>query len=586
MVIQDLHGPWRGETPCWPTPYRYAVDSDAFRGAVLKPVLSGADACWEHGILVAVASEARRDALGEQFGTHRVANAQVGAPCDRPLGGDDRQAMMAFCARGWRRLLVRAFEHVGAKAGHLGCLTPESLAPFGALGDAILAARDRHRLALLEELIASRTGGEEGLFAELDAMDRALDATGAGESWVMSQVPEHCHTLWPLRNLMRLADRRGVVFRDVSWQAYEDENTYAPELPILALEPDIYGAAIEHDIMHYAGPVLWSSERVAFEVANNGGEGDAQAMNNLILASWHTGPSYEGYAGWPGATLFEWLERAFGVAGIPQTIAALRTFTVVLHREFTGDARVVLSELVPTLVDGEHLDGLLRFYPGYVQHDHDFLGAMHPRYLTPVFAEWREVLGQSFTEDWDAFVEGANAVLWMLEDLDLRTWSHPLRGMSTSMRELHRITIKKGLELRHLADTTPAMSDAHRDQVKQLVNASIGLDAAFTTLCDGIAADVDEIPPAERDPDALAGYSVQVGALAAQSDTLRLELQGLVAALRVAQEGWPAEAVRIPEAYLEPQLELFRGVYYAPAIHIGSDDRPGPKVLGEYETVG
>ena len=64
-----------------------------------------------------------------------------------------------------------------------------------------------------------------------------------------------------MRNLMRSADRMGVCFQPMRWQSYEDANTYAPELHILALEPDIYGAGVEHDITHYLETVFWSPER-------------------------------------------------------------------------------------------------------------------------------------------------------------------------------------------------------------------------------------------------------------------------------------------------------------------------------------
>ena len=71
-------------------------------------------------------------------------------------------------------MLQRAFNHVGCKAAHVGAMTPEGLAPFGPIGAALWATRQRPRALALEALLDSFTDDATGLYAELDAIDRAL----------------------------------------------------------------------------------------------------------------------------------------------------------------------------------------------------------------------------------------------------------------------------------------------------------------------------------------------------------------------------------------------------------------------------
>ena len=480
--------------------------------------------------------------------------------------------------------MVRAFEHVGCKAAHLGVFSADELRPYGDLGSALLACRGRHRLAVLEELLEQRGGDEQALFGALDAMDQSLDERGGGTSWIIERVPQHVRSLWPMRNLMRAADRMGVCFESKRWQDYEEANTYAPELHILAMEPSIYGAGVEHDITHYLETIFWSPDRIPFEVGNNGSEGDGQAMNNLILACWYTGPAYEGYAGWPGGQLFEWLERAFQVASIPQLFCVLRTFTVVLHREFTGDPKAVLQELVPSTVDGAYLDDLLRYYPGYVQHDHDFLGRMHPRYLTPVFEEWRRMFGELITDSLEEHVSACDTMLWMLEDLDLNTFDYEVLGRLTSARERNRISGKKLVELLHLLDLSQEDGAHLLPKGRRLLERVVATERAFkepiaraTALSEQCVTEGNE-----EEVDLLTEKQASLASAVSKYEQALVELLGDI---QESQRGWADPIVVLDEMFLKPDNELFRGYYYEPAIHLGSDDRPGPKRLGEYESV-
>ena len=579
-TIRDLHGPWDSDGPSWPAPYRHPIDSEPFLRALEATPGDTATERWEHGTLVEVTSPRRQAELTDLWGARRTSGARVGPVTAPAVTAADRARIRSFASRGWLRLLVRAFEHVGCKAAHVDMLTENDLAPFGEVGQAILEARRRPRLAVLEELVESHGGDPDAVFSVLDDMDRALDA-GLGTSWIMSQVPDHCLSLWPLRNLMRLADRRGVILRDIRWQDYEAETSYAPDVPVLALEPEIYGAGIEHDITHYLGPVLWTEDQTHFEVANNGVEGDAQAMNNLILACYHKGPAYEGFAGWPGAQLFEWLERSFQLASFPQFFAALRTFTIVLHRKFDGDVRDVLSQLAPGFVDGKHLQDLLTFYPGYVRHDHDYLGTMHPRYVTPYYPSWREALGERIVDDTAELVRRANDLLWELEDVDLRGWQHPLRGSAAHGRECLRLVASRALELRHLCEQVP---DGAPFQPRAAALATEGLDmvGAWTELMAQVGAWSDTTPPEDRQASVLARSKERADALDAKSVAYRERLQVFADAVRVAQHSWPEPLVLIPEGFASSTLELYRGAYYDIPEHVGSDMDDVPRILGSY----
>jgi hypothetical protein len=585
VIVQDMHGPFAEGESCWPNPYRFAIDSPSQRAALEQPVEGRVQAIWSHGQLVRVASEDVLKKLRKTWGERRTEGARVEPNMAVPnISSQDRDLMRSFCGRGWLRLLVRAFEHVGCKAQHLGLMDPGHLHKHGAVGRAVLEGRSRHRLAVLEELLREEEGDEKRLFGQLDQLDQALDKAGGGTSWTSRNVPGHVRSLWPMRNLLRVADRVGVCFEEKEWKLYEDANTYAPELRILAVEPGIYGAGVEHDITHYLETIFWSSDRVAFEVANNGSEGDGQAMNNLILGCWYTGPGYEGYAGWPGAQLFEWLERAFQVASIPQAFCALRTFTIVLHREFQGDPRTVLKELVPGLVDGSHLDDLLRFYPGYVQHDHDFLGRMHPRYLTPVFAEWRDLFGEWMTESLEEHVSRCDSMLWSLEDIDLKSFDYELLGRSTNRRERNRIVGKKLVELSHLLTLAKEDGAGLLQEARRLLERVLATERGFIDPIEELGQLVATSFPEE--------CSVRMGSLETSLGMLGLAvakyegaLRELVERVAKAQRHWDDPVVVLTDTFMKPDNELFRGFYYEAAIHIGSDSHPGPKRLGEYESV-
>jgi hypothetical protein len=585
VVVQDMHGPFSIGEPCWPTPYRFAIDSPNQRVALEQPVEGSAQAIWSHGRLVQVESEELLIELRATWGERRTAEAWVNPMVTvPPIPSSDRELMRCFCARGWLRLLVRAFEHVGCKAQHLGMMESTQLLQHGAVGRAVLDARSRHRLAVLEELLREVDGDERRLFGELDGLDQALDRAGGGKSWTAENVPGHVRSLWPMRNLLRVADRVGVCFEKKEWKLYEDANTYAPELRILAVEPGIYGAGVEHDITHYLETIFWSSDRVAFEVANNGSEGDGQAMNNLILGCWYTGPGYEGYAGWPGAQLFEWLERAFQVASIPQAFCALRSFTIVLHRRFQGDPRTVLKELVPGLVDGSHLDDLLRFYPGYVQHDHDFLGRMHPRYLTPVFADWRALFGEWITDSLEEHVSRCDSMLWSLEDIDLKSFDYELLGRSTNRRERNRIVGKKLVELSHLLTLANEDGAELLQEARRLLERVLATERGFGDPVSQLCELANTCPPEECEA-RMASLENSLGTLGMAVAKYEGALSELVDRITEAQRRWSDPIVVLTETFMKPDNELFRGFYYEAAVHIGSDSHPGPKRLGEYESV-
>lgn len=577
--VQDLHGPWATDGPCWPTPYGQPFGSPAF-DAALNGSPGGAPVCrWEHGRLVQVADEAILTALTGEWEPWRLAGASVGPVDPCPVTEQDQRLIRAFCSRGWQRLLVRAFHHVGCKAAHVGCTGAE--VPHG-LGADIEAARRRPRLAVLEEALVQRAMDPAGLFGLLDETDRALDAHGMGESWAMKQVPAHVLSLWPMRNLLRMSDRFGALFRDQEWKDYEGSNVYAPEVPILVVEEGIYGGGIEHDVTHFVSPVLWTEDQLCFELGNNGIEGDGQAMNNLILASRHQGPAYEGFAGWPGADLFEWLERSFQVATIPEQIAALRTFTIVLHRQFNGDPHETLRALAPELNAGAELADLLHFYPEYVQHDHDFLGELHPRYLTPFYRQWREVLGDRVLEDPWELVDVANDLLWALEDLDLRSWDVLCRGEASHLVQRQQVLLTKTLELQHLCELRwPEDGDPVQDCVKDLAARALEQRRDIREWCEGLLGAMESMPGPAAPPgaeEAVLGWGRALG-------RFEEDLRGVAGDLREAQRHWPEGLPRIPEGFTRAPTELFEGYYFVSPTHVGSDTSEPQTLKGCYSGV-
>ncbi len=569
-TIRDLHGPWLEAGPCWPDPYRHPIGSPGMVNSLSAPVLGAPTERWEHGSLVEVASVERLEELRERWGARRTRDAVVGQVEALDLRDSDREAMARFCKRGWLRTLVHAFEHVGAKATHVG-LDADRLRQAGTLGVAIQECRRRPRLAVLEDLLSSRGGDAPGLFAELDRLEQTFDED-LGDSWLLGRLPDHCASLRPMRNLARLADRNGVLLRDVNWQEFEGENTYAPECPVLAIEPRIYGGGVEHDITHSLEPVFWTRDRLSFEVANNGIEGDGQAMNNLILASRYSGPIYEGFAGWPGAKLFEWLERAFQVATFPQMFGALRTFTIVLHKSFTGDPVEKLRELAPDVQDGPHLQDLLAFFPEYVQHDHDFLGVLHARYVTAFYDRWREEIGARLTYDLERHVQTADDFLWEHQDVDLRTWWHPLIGDVGNARARCRQLWSRALELWHLVDAHPEL-EAHTVALSACLETCATLLRGLDEAAEGLEALAQEVPPAERDASALELIARDVEGIRERLEALARSVSVEAQALRGPASDLPTP-VSIPRDFQDSYSDLFRGVYYSPAIHEGTDLQP------------
>ena len=72
-TLRDLHGPWNSQGSCWPTPYRYPIDSPGMARELEAPVGAAPTERWEHGCLVEVVSQERLDELGERWGTSRTA---------------------------------------------------------------------------------------------------------------------------------------------------------------------------------------------------------------------------------------------------------------------------------------------------------------------------------------------------------------------------------------------------------------------------------------------------------------------------------------------------------------------------------
>ena len=582
-TLRELHGHRDDEGPCWPQPYLRSFGSAAFRAELGRPARCAATQRWEHGLLRQVATGEVRDALAARWGERRTAGALVGPLGETPAVDPSDEALLhAFCTeRGWQRPLVRTWEHVGCKAAHVERLSEDGLAAFDDLGVAVLAARTRHRLAVLEELLRAHHGDATRLRGRLDAMDRALDSAGQGRSWWMERVPDHINDLMPMRNLLRLADRQGMIFRSLREADFGEENSYCPEVPVLAVDPDLYGGGImNHDVTHYLLPVLVGSSRLGFEVGNNGIEGDGQYYNSLIYAHRYGGPDYEGGGAWAEPRVFETLERAFGAASFAESVIAGRTLTVVLHEDFAGDREAVLAELVASLPDGDRevRDELLGYLIHHVQHDHGFLHRLWPRYQTPLFAAWRACFGADrLVDDPETLCRRANNVLWEVEDVDLRTFDHPLRGRVTESLRWTEYLGFKLVELRHLLDLAADPAPELAPAAQALLDDILALGGRWRALSTQVGAATDEVPPARRDADLLAALGLQADALEAADAALRVRARALALDIRRDQDRrWSDPIIEVDPGFIDGWLELFQdyleeGYYYQHPLHDPED---------------
>lgn len=570
-TVRELHGPLSPEGPCWPEPWRRAYGWPAFAEEMHRPVRPRAVERWEHGRLVEVEGPERKAALTLRWGAARTAGARVVGPGEVAvprISTADRARIERFCTRGWLRPLVRAFEHVGAKAAHVGRLDPASLAPFADLGAAVLAARTRPRVAVLGELLDAHQGDAARLRARLDGMDRALDRMGLGRSLLLDRVPDHCAALWPLRNLVRRAERRGVLLREMSFRDYEDEGTFTPETPVVCLDRDIYGGGFEHDLFHRATPVLVTADPLEHEVGLLAVEGAAQAWNSLVLASRHSGPEYEGHARWPGDSLFEELETHAGVASVPEQIAVFRVVALVCHPAFRADPVEAYLSLLPDGARPETVVAWVDRYRRYVERDASWLRGLHPRYRSPVFERWRPHLEGGLVSSLAGVLDAVDDVLWDIEDLDLRTFDSDLLGAVAEAGQANRRMLLKALELVHLLDGAAASRPAARA-------AAVAAESeALAWLWSDLHAETRRlaaVPPPSRDPAAELALDARARDLSRRGAARNASLAELAAEVRRLQGKGRLPPPLVPADFATGFRELYQGVYYAPPVHVGAD---------------
>ncbi len=584
-TIRELHGyrgpsgAWGGgaDGPCWPEPYHRCFASAAYLAELDRPVRQGATQLWEHGSLLQVTSREVLDTLRARWGERRTRGATVAALTVPDVTTRDRALMRAFCTkRGWQRVLVQMFEHVGCKAAWTGMLD-DRLREYGAVGRAVLAARQRPRIAVLEEFVVEAGDDTIAVLGQIDQLDRTLDKLGMGESWWMNQVPDNSNDLKPFRNLFRMADKQGMIFRSLAERDFGAENSYCPEMTILCIDPEIYASGIaNHDIFHFVVPVLIGDDRLAFEVGNNGLEGDGQFYNNLIFIHRHSGPEYEGHGAWAEPHIFEVLERAFGVASFPEAVIAGRTMSVVIHEQFEAEPVAILEQMIPTLHEGDRevLREVLAYFVNHIQRDHGFLRRLWPRYSTPVFPQWREQYGALRCVDTlQELCKGANDALWRIEDIDLETFDHPLRGRISENLIRSEYLGFKLIELRHLLTLTREADPAHRSRGDELFRR---VQMLWEELRKPAAAAIDQIPPAERDHGLLARLERQTVELEAQQAAFKDDLRRFSGDIRAHQRSWSDPIMEVREGFVDGWLELFQDFlqdnhYYAHPLHDGED---------------
>ncbi len=542
-TIPDLHGP--GGPPTAPTER------------------------WEQGQLVSVASMERHDALRLRWGRARCEGALVAPVAPVELSAEDLHRSARPPAG--TSILRRAFRHLGCKAAQIGGL--EALDDLGDadLARALTAARTRPRDAVLAELLGASDEPTVHWVARIDALDRELDRRAGGESWAMQQVPNHCLDLGPLRNLLRAADRRGVVFRPMRFSDFEHEDRFVPELPVVCLDADIYGGGFDHDLFHACVPTLAAADPLAFEAGMLAVEAAGQAFNSAVLAGRHSGPAYDGWATWPGAPLFDELRAATGLDSLPQQVRSYASLGLVGHPDFpAADAVETFASLLgPAAVpDRARLGSLIAANARYLARDAAWLRGLWPRYATPVFDAWRPALRDRVVHEPAQLLGGLDALLDELEDIDLRTLDHPLVGATTRLREDARHLALKALEL----DLLLGREGAHGGRA----TLAPGLAAALDLLDDLgealVVADVLTRQPAgeAREPRE-AACEAELARLRARVQSVRRAVADGAASALALQRAGAIGGPRLGDGFLDSHVELFDGVFYTPPVHVGAD---------------
>ena len=545
--IQDLHGPHDEAGPLWPSPEK-------------------ATERWEYGQLRSVQSATRLDELRERFGPARVEGASIEARPGGALDGGEARSTHA-----WPGMLQRAFDHVAAKAAHLGALEPEALSPYGAIGLALWRGRARPRAETLRGLLEQWPGESATLYRELDAVDRSLDARAGEAPWIFDQVPDHCLRLWPLRNVMRMAERQGVLFRRMSFSAYEAEDSFVPDLAVACLDSDIYGGGFDHDLFHHLLPVSPPSPSLDFETSMLVVESAAQAYNSLVLASRYDGPNYDGHAPWPGAALFERLSGIFGRATLPELIGAYGRLGLVSHPELRDSSEDLWTSLVGRC-DLRAAEALSDEHARYVRLDAGWLRTLRPRYESELMSRWRDALGERLAPSAQDVVSALDDLLWSLEDIDLRTHDSSLIGEASSLRQRARWLWMRALELEHLS-TREGLS-----LLPELLESLSALSEHFKEMDTHVRACTRQttLAPRERERSATEALEHLTQRFEARSEALAARLEGVAQRLRARQREGSLGGPPLPEPFVDTHRELFAGHDYELPQHVGADGPGAP----------
>ena len=131
--------------------------------------------------------------------------------------------------------------------------------------------------------------------------------------------------------------------------------------------------------------------------------------------------------------------------------------------------------------------------------------------------------------------------------------------------------------MQHLVDVHAELA-SHTVELSACREGCSALLRDLVEAADNVRTLTAEVPPRERDPNALEACANRIKSLREELEALSRAVGSEAQALRqpAAELGVP---VTIPRGFEDSFSDLFRGHYYSPAIHEGTDLQPSGVTL-------